>query len=109
MEQNDNTVQEITHHFETTWRLAYPNEEHEATQYKLHYYLRILHQSISSMVGIQSQATYKEAKDLAIKIEAYLPRVPAARINAVVEEEPADREKKYLRQLITTTAQHQGG
>jgi hypothetical protein len=108
MEQKDKTVQEITQHFETIGRLAYPNEEHEATQYKLHNYLRILHHGISSMVGIQSPATYEEAKDLAIKIEAYLPRVPAARINTIKEEDSADREQKYLRELITTTAQEQG-
>jgi hypothetical protein len=108
MEQKDKTVQEITQHFETLWTLAYPHEEQEATQYKLHNYLRILHHGISSMVGIQSPATYEEAKDLAIKIEAYLPRVPAARINTVKEEDPADREQKHLRDLIITTAQEQG-
>ena len=60
------------------------------------------------MVGMQSPKTYEDAKDLAIRIEAYLPRVPAARINSVEEAEPADRETTYLRQLITTIAQHQG-
>ena len=94
MEQKDKTVQEITQLFESTWSLAYPNDQQEATQYKFHNYLRVLHQSISSMIGMQSPKTFEEAKDLAITIEAYLPRVPTARINSVV----TDGEQKYLQE-----------
>ena len=32
--QKDKSVQEITEHFEQTWRMAYPNEQASETKYK---------------------------------------------------------------------------
>ena len=108
MEQKESTVQDITDKFESSWRLAYPNEHNDDATYKLHNYLRVLNTNISSMVGMQNPRTFEAAKELAINVEAHLPRQPMARINTVSSDDTAiQQEQAYLRQLVATSTQQQ--
>ena len=108
MEQKESTVQDITDKFESSWRLAYPNEHNDDATYKLHNYLRVLNTNISSMVGMQNPRTFEAAKELAINVEAHLPRHPMARINTVTSgDTDFKKEQEYLHQLVATSTQQQ--
>ena len=76
MLQKEKTVQEITETFVATWRLAYPSESKSDTNYKLHNYLRVLNPQLASRVGMMNPSNFEAAKDIAYRIEAYMPGLP---------------------------------
>ena len=106
MEQGDQSVQAITEKFENVWRSAYPSDTSTDSPYKMHNYLRILQPRIASAVGLQSPYNYEAAKDIALKVETYLPRIPTARLFSLETEEPnPSKSENYLHTLVTTASQ----
>jgi hypothetical protein len=105
MSQKEKTVQEITELFENTWRLAYPNECQSDTNYKLHNYLRVLESQLASRVGMMNPSSFQAAKDMAYQIEAYMPRVPMARLNTCAANLEPNTEADRVTQLLNAAQQ----
>ena len=105
MTQKEKTVQEITELFENTWRLAYPNECQSDTNYKLHNYLRVLESQLASRVGMMNPSSFQAAKDMAYQIEAYMPRVPMARLNTCAANLEPNTEADRVTQLLHAAQQ----
>ena len=105
MSQKEKTVQEITELFENTWRLAYPNECQSDTSYKLHNYLRVLESQLASRVGMMNPSSFQAAKDMAYQLEAYMPRVPMARLNTCAANLEPNTEADRVTQLLNAAQQ----
>ena len=105
MSQKEKSVQDITETFESTWRLAYPNESRSDTNYKLHNYLRVLTPQLASRVGMMSPSNFQAAKDLAYQIEAYMPLNPVARLNTCALAQEARNETDLVTQIMEATQQ----
>ena len=99
MGTKEKSVQDITKLFEYNWRLAYPNEQTGDSNYKLHNYIRVLHPQLGQQVGVMNPKNYQHAKDIAYQIEAYMPRVPAARLNTCALTQEEDTGTNMVTQL----------
>ena len=103
MAQKDRSVQDITELFENTWRLAYPTE-HDSN-YKLHNYLRVLTPQLGAQVGMTNPKGFQGAKEMAYQIEAYMPKIPVARFNAMDSASMDAYDMGLVNQIINATQQ----
>ena len=101
MLQKDQSVQEITTLFESNWRMAYPSVSDSDSNYKLHNYLRVLNPQLTSRVGMMNPSDFQAAKDIAYQIEAYMPKIPIARVNTLAVGQDGGQEVDVITKIIS--------